>query len=364
MYQKGAAVGGLVAGIIGALVWAAIVYVTEYEVGWIAWGIGAFVGMGVAAGNQGEGRAATGFLALLIAALSIIAGRYMVVQLLVPGSDEFAENYIASLQREEFVVSFVAGGVASEWEADGKSVQWPETVDPAFIGERHWPPDIWREATARWTSLTPSQRREFKANLEADFLENAPSFRAEAVNGAFFFSFGLSDVFFIGLAMLTAFSLGISGGREAVSIEGDVIFMEEETGGERGFQYPRADLTINEAILLAILQMAYTKNGGAESDVDMVRETYGRATGIYLTEDQVLKASQDFEMTGDQLATLKRLASELDYEQKAKVLGAAVAAGATTGALEGREISCLRELALSLELSPEEFRAILQESLI
>ena len=44
MNRFGALAGGVVAGSIGALIWAAIAYFTGYEVGWVAWGVGGLVG--------------------------------------------------------------------------------------------------------------------------------------------------------------------------------------------------------------------------------------------------------------------------------------------------------------------------------
>ena len=39
--------GGLVGGAIGAAIWAGIVYAIHVEIGWLAWGVGALVGLGV-----------------------------------------------------------------------------------------------------------------------------------------------------------------------------------------------------------------------------------------------------------------------------------------------------------------------------
>jgi hypothetical protein len=47
MYRFSALVGGLVAGAIGAGIWAVIAYFTGFELGWIAWGVGLLVGVGV-----------------------------------------------------------------------------------------------------------------------------------------------------------------------------------------------------------------------------------------------------------------------------------------------------------------------------
>ena len=70
-----AAIGGaLLAGIAGAAIWAGIAIGADYEIGWIAWGIGAAVG---AAYHKLGGRAASGpVLCGAIALLSIAGGKY------------------------------------------------------------------------------------------------------------------------------------------------------------------------------------------------------------------------------------------------------------------------------------------------
>ena len=50
---------GLIGGAIGAAVWAGVVAVTQYEIGWIAWGVGGLVGYAVAAGNSDKHRSPT-----------------------------------------------------------------------------------------------------------------------------------------------------------------------------------------------------------------------------------------------------------------------------------------------------------------
>ena len=66
-------ISGGIAGIIGATIWAAIEHYTHYQVGYIAWGIGAFVGYGVRrAAGEVEG-VFPGVVAALIAVVSLLA---------------------------------------------------------------------------------------------------------------------------------------------------------------------------------------------------------------------------------------------------------------------------------------------------
>ncbi|MEJ2510629.1 MAG: hypothetical protein P8Y72_03430 [Anaerolineales bacterium] len=40
-------IGGAIGGLLGAVVWAAVTYLTEYQIGWLALGVGYLVGIGV-----------------------------------------------------------------------------------------------------------------------------------------------------------------------------------------------------------------------------------------------------------------------------------------------------------------------------
>lgn len=87
----GAAIG---AAILGAAVWAGIAIKTDYEIGWVAWGIGALVGfVTMKAGGVGMRPAV---MAAVLAALSIFGGRI--------GATHFSLNdsYDAYLNGEDF----------------------------------------------------------------------------------------------------------------------------------------------------------------------------------------------------------------------------------------------------------------------
>jgi predicted Zn finger-like uncharacterized protein len=76
-------IGGVIGGLIGAALWAGVIYLTGYEVGYIAIGVGALTGIGVrimAGEDDGWG---PGLTALAIAILAVVAGKFFGVSLLV-----------------------------------------------------------------------------------------------------------------------------------------------------------------------------------------------------------------------------------------------------------------------------------------
>lgn len=73
---------GLVGGAIGAAVWGGIVYATQHEIGWIAWGLGLLVGFCVrlASANHHDGFL-PGIVAAIISVGSICAGKFLAASL-------------------------------------------------------------------------------------------------------------------------------------------------------------------------------------------------------------------------------------------------------------------------------------------
>jgi hypothetical protein len=64
---------GLAAAMIGAIVWAIVTVTTNYQIGWMALGVGALVGFALRIGNGGK---AFGVLAGLLALFGCVLGNY------------------------------------------------------------------------------------------------------------------------------------------------------------------------------------------------------------------------------------------------------------------------------------------------
>ena len=72
-----AALAGLVAAIAGGVVWALIVRWTDYEIGFVAWGIGWIVGTAVVFGARNARGVPFQIVAVLLALLGIAIGKYL-----------------------------------------------------------------------------------------------------------------------------------------------------------------------------------------------------------------------------------------------------------------------------------------------
>lgn len=207
---------GVVAGGIGALVWAAIAYLANYEVGWVAWGIGWLVGSAVAIGNADGSRApaSAGAIAVFLAALAVLGGKYGTAWAMVPHGESLVDTLATSyFDDEEFLISYVADDVVVEFQADGRTLTWPagaNRVEPT--SKLDYPTDVWAEAARRWSTLSGPQRTAFREAREASFrgvvTENLPDLRRGFVRAAFLDSFAPLDLLFVGLAVFTAFRVG------------------------------------------------------------------------------------------------------------------------------------------------------------
>jgi hypothetical protein len=69
-------IGGGTGGLLGAIVWAAVTYYTEYQIGWMAVGVGFLVGYGVSKLGKGFDRV-FGVAGGLIALVSVTLGNFL-----------------------------------------------------------------------------------------------------------------------------------------------------------------------------------------------------------------------------------------------------------------------------------------------
>lgn len=69
-------IGGGVGGLIGAVIWAAVTYFTEYQIGWLALGVGFLVGFGVSKLGKGIDKI-YGVVAGVIALISVVFGNFL-----------------------------------------------------------------------------------------------------------------------------------------------------------------------------------------------------------------------------------------------------------------------------------------------
>ena len=105
-----------------------------------------------------------------------------------------------NLDSEEVLVSYVADEVIYQMQLEGMNVTYPAGIDPQMAcKESDYPPLAWNRAEEIWGAMAPTERADFRGQIEAQ--------RSEVMQAGFKESFGIYDLLFFGLAMVTAFRL-------------------------------------------------------------------------------------------------------------------------------------------------------------
>ena len=118
------------------------------------------------------------------------------------------ERYMSDISHlwlldREYVISFIADEVVLEYQELGVELEWPPGADrEASLSRDDYPLEVWEEAVARWQALTPDEQRAIEEN---EALVVTP---AVLWLGAAFYTFSLWDIFWLGLAGMSAWRIG------------------------------------------------------------------------------------------------------------------------------------------------------------
>lgn len=209
-------IGGVIGGILGAALWGGVTYYTDREYGWIAWIVGALVGVLTGAFARDEASPMTGATAAIIALVSIAVGKYAVVHIYVSKVSQKIHNEYRVT--DDIALRAVAEQVVEEWEKNSKPIKWPEGMSKEEASEEaDYPKELWANAKARWTAMQPAQQQTYKQDLEAHQHEKLDEVMAGVEAEAFKRSFDLFDIIFAMLAIASAYKLGagdLGGGEE------------------------------------------------------------------------------------------------------------------------------------------------------
>jgi hypothetical protein len=93
---------GLAAALVGGIVWGLIVKITDYEVGFVAWGIGFIAGSAVVAATRGAKGPRLQVIAVVSALLGILLGKYLAFAFTVQDDAESVGDSIGLLSGDMF----------------------------------------------------------------------------------------------------------------------------------------------------------------------------------------------------------------------------------------------------------------------
>jgi len=191
-----AVIAGAVAALIGGGLWALVVIVTKYELGWIAWGVGLLVGLVMSRATPARGTTVA-IVGAIIAALGLLCGKALIATFTVSTravTGEIVSDSSLVLQ-------------AASWHLDTE-VGWPEDIQARLdeLGADDTLPDaLWQEmlvaSAAHAASWTPADTAEIAAAYAGAILG-----RVGAID-RLRWQFGPWDLLWFGLAVVTAFRI-------------------------------------------------------------------------------------------------------------------------------------------------------------
>lgn len=213
-----ALIGSLLAGAIGAAIWAAIAYYTDREIGWVAWGVGGLVGLGAFVGGRADANAGTGVLAAVVALASIATGKFIVVDIISNSVfkqvHESAEKTLNEMFKDDTGFKIhMAHQLVEVAVGDGKSLAWPKDMsDEDAEKPEDFPKEIWKDVETRWNGMSSDARKQYcedtrVATREA-FHSGVDMVSGQAKVDFFLHSFGAWDLLWGFLAVSTAFRVG------------------------------------------------------------------------------------------------------------------------------------------------------------
>jgi hypothetical protein len=211
-------VSGLIGGAIGGAVWAALAYYTNFEFAIVAWGIGGLVGFCCRAGAGASSGVLTGLIAAGIALASIAGGKYAVVDIVVEREvakvSRSVENTLDQHLTDDEAVLALADDLLIKAEEAGKKITWPKgksATDERTVIE-DFPAAIAKDAKSRWKAMSASARESYSRSVQDArrhiFNEEIAAKKEEVKSMAFNASFGIFDIVFGMLALLTAYKIG------------------------------------------------------------------------------------------------------------------------------------------------------------
>lgn len=196
-----AIIGATIAAGIGAVVWGGIGAATGYEVGWVAWGIGLFVGLGAAIAANGKG-VGVAVVAAVMAVAGIGVGKVLSVNWMSLSKKDLQEY----VNDEKAMANFVVLDMAEK-------KQFPPDVLKAIDDDSDLTDSqseaIMSQANTRLKSMSPHEKESVARAALGKIIGRIP-FHTKLIA-----TLGPLDALWAFLAIATAFRLGYSGGGDS-----------------------------------------------------------------------------------------------------------------------------------------------------
>lgn len=202
MFQFGTLTMGCLLSALGALAgaaaWCFIAYTTHYEIGWIAWAVGALAGAGMYAGLNSVSPVA-GAIAAGFASIAIVAGKYSVFYLILAPILAAAMSEMPPASHDNLLEFQARADLADRGMNESDEEKYDAALETQMTTLR---PEIVKlsesEMQSRYAALKQSMKNDALAEMNHEF------FRV---------MFGPRDLLFFGLAIITAGRVGMGFGK-------------------------------------------------------------------------------------------------------------------------------------------------------
>src|SRR5881394_4071515 len=152
----GSFAGALVGAIIGCAVWTGVAWLTGYEIGVLAIGLGLACGIGAAIGAKGRAGTSGGVIAALTAMFAIIVARGIVVHIsinqMVREAAAETTHQVPGPEHHEYWIAFIADQIMERESSEGAPTHWNDTDDEGSLAQ-DYPPEVWQRAQAHWNGF-------------------------------------------------------------------------------------------------------------------------------------------------------------------------------------------------------------------
>lgn len=189
-----------------------------FEIGWLAWGIGAACGFGAAFLGGGGQRA--GVIAAIIAVVAIGAGKFMGCAVSLANYDatddefakaEFRKNYTPEIHAESAQASIAWANRSNYQNPDPFILEWGHDLDNNRLvssEEREMFTSVWQPLYNKWGQTPPPFNE-----AQSDYVNQASSVFSQTIQedvtvmDVVIENMGLLDIVFIALGVATAFGV-------------------------------------------------------------------------------------------------------------------------------------------------------------
>lgn len=217
-------IGGAIAAAIGAAAWAFLAIVINIEFGLLAWVIGGMVGFGVAFGERPGIESAA--IAVALSVLAIVGGKYasashtvdeVLGDIAILNPADLEQSIREEYQDESQILWQLTDNLALEREEAGETLEWPPGMDYESAFElEDYPADVRSSAQIEFNAMTPDDRAAWideQVKTAIDMIgSGAESELASEIKWmAFKDMWGVMDILFLGLAVVTAGGMGMKG---------------------------------------------------------------------------------------------------------------------------------------------------------